>query len=252
MHVKHPDLISLVLLGIVAVVLAVFGVDNMVLRTVVGGPLVLIMPGYALTHVAFPARTIGRAERVALSLGLSLIVGVLGGFVLNWLPGGLTRAAWTSLLSATTVGASLAAFLRRRQQPPMAPQRAGPQVNRREWFMLGTAAIVVVLALSVARAGAESSTARFTQLWLLPADVQTNRVRVGINNAEGQPIAYQLKLEVSGQIVQTWPSIVLNSGAQWEATVAVAQVQPAQTVKATLYRLDNPADVYRWTQLQRN
>ena len=51
---------------------------------------VLAAPGMVLQQALFPGKTIGTAERVMLTLGLSVVVAVLGGLLLNLTDPGLT------------------------------------------------------------------------------------------------------------------------------------------------------------------
>src|SRR5437899_947045 len=61
-------------------------------------PLVLVLPGYALTSALFPRQVLGVPERVVFSLALSLVIVILGGLVLNFTAFGLHASSWSVLL----------------------------------------------------------------------------------------------------------------------------------------------------------
>jgi uncharacterized membrane protein len=66
---------------------------NEILRIIFGIPFILFIPGYVLLSTLFPAKKIIKGidgiERMALSLGLSLIIVPIIGFILNYTPWGI-------------------------------------------------------------------------------------------------------------------------------------------------------------------
>ncbi len=109
---------SLDLLGIMLIVAGEFilvgsGITSGPVNIIFGVLLALVLPGYALSAAAFRMRSVRTAERAALTLGISLSVAVLGGLVLDALPGGLETQTWLFLLGGVTVGASVVALWRR-------------------------------------------------------------------------------------------------------------------------------------------
>jgi hypothetical protein len=89
------------------------GITNSPVNVVFGVLLALVLPGYALSAAAFRMRSVRGVERAALTLGISLSVAVLGGLLLDALPGGLQIQSWLFLLGSVTVGAAAVALLRR-------------------------------------------------------------------------------------------------------------------------------------------
>jgi hypothetical protein len=65
-----------------------------VARLVVGFLLALVLPGYGITSILLKSRTLGLWERLLCVLGFSLVVSILGGLLLNFMPGHLDRSAW--------------------------------------------------------------------------------------------------------------------------------------------------------------
>src|SRR5712692_8392038 len=116
MNHRSVDIFAVVAITLVAAVLALLVPPNIVPIRIVTLPLVLVLPGYALTSALFPNRSLGVAERLVFSLSLSLIIVILGGLALNWTPFGLRPGSWAVLLSGITLAAGAVALVRRRGQ----------------------------------------------------------------------------------------------------------------------------------------
>ena len=91
---------------------------------ILGVMLVLFFPGFALVSTLFPRiDRFGTTERIALSVGLSLItVGVLG-LILNFSPFGIRQIPFTTTLIVWTVTFSTYALITRARTGP--EDRAG-------------------------------------------------------------------------------------------------------------------------------
>jgi len=216
-------------------------------------PLVLVLPGYALTSALFPRRTLGVAEHLVFSLSLSVVIVILGGLLLNWTPFGLRSSSLAVLLAGITLAASAVALVRRRGQSLPAPgwlrmENAG--FTLRQGLLLGLAALIVCGAVAVSIIGAErQSYPGFTQLWILPAGGANaeNAVRLGVSNMESTAMEYRLAVSVDGKVVKEWPSIDLVPNEKWEATLVLPPTASAGVarVEADLYRTDAPTAIYR-------
>jgi uncharacterized membrane protein len=218
---------------------------------VVGLPLVLLWPGYALTAAAFPRPAISPAERLAYSLGLSLAVAALGGFALNGSPFGLRAASWGVLLAGVAIIAASVALVRRRVPgcAPVAGTVAVPLRSRlTPWqgLLLGAAVLIAGGAIAVARAGDEGARATaFTQLWLIPSAGEVAEARLGVVNLEAEPCDYRLELWLDGRVVTVVP-LRLTPGERWETTVLLPMGPPdGLAVEARLYRAETPDQPYR-------
>ena len=255
MNRKAFDLVICSALAAVAMTLALLAPDIGPARALVGLPLVLFAPGYALVAAAFPAGRLGPIERLLFSLGASLALAALAGLLLHWTALGLRPAAWAVALGNITLVASLIALVRRWRQPAGGIVQPGPLsgfhspgVTLAQGGLLGLAALLVAGALLIARDGAIQQRATgFTQLWVLPdSAAQTDSVRLGVSNREPGQIGYRLLVTASGTIIGSWPRITLGPDEQWETTVALPTVQPpAAPIEAVLYRLDAPETAYR-------
>lgn len=235
---RKLDLWIMLLPGVL--VLGLLLPDGNVLRLVLALPLVLILPGYALSVLLFAPGRLQRVERVLVSLGLSIALTILVGFALNWTASGMNTLVWTLCLGGLSFVCSVLAAWRNRTLP--APARARPVLDAREAIVFALAGVVALLALFVATRGAiEQPSAGFSQLWLVPAG--QSAVQIGVSNLEQQPMSYRLVLKAGGQIIGDWSTIELQPGETWNYDVTLPATPSA--LEALLYRSDLPDVVYR-------
>lgn len=94
------------------------GLSETVFRNILGLPLVLFLPGYALIAALFPAKSdLDGIERTALSFGLSIAVVPLIGLGLNYTPWGIRLLPILISLSIFTLAMCGLAYLRRAKLP---------------------------------------------------------------------------------------------------------------------------------------
>ena len=248
------DIFVVIAITIIAVALAFILPPDWVPGRIVALPLVLVLPGYALTTALFPRRKFEVPQRLVFSLALSLVIVILGGLVLDLMPFGLQAGSWAVLLGDITLGACAVALVRRRGQnlPTPGSLSAGGYIglNFRQGLLLGLSALIVCGAVAVSIIGAERQPyPGFTQLWILPAGGANakNAVSLGVSNMELTTMEYRLAVNVDGKTVKEWPSIDLNPNEKWEATLLLPQTGHAGNAKieADLYRADAPTRIYR-------
>ena len=247
MRRRSYDLALVVAAAAVAVALTAFGSSDVALRVIPALVLVLVAPGYALREALLPRPDAHAAERVLLTLGLSVAAAAFGGLVLNLTPWGLGPTPWAALLGGLTLAASAVAFARRRGQPAVSPVRRPGWLRLRDGLMFVLAALLVVVALREAQTEAiRQQSVGFTQLWVLPAG-QADRaaVQLGVMSQEPALTRYRLRLEVDGRLVREWQSIALRPSEQWQQTIALPAGRGSEKVEALLYRLDAPETTYR-------
>jgi uncharacterized membrane protein len=243
---ESADLWASFVVAGVSLLLIVSGSNGPILL-LLGLPLALLLPGYAITAAIFANNPPGAAERAALALGLSLVVNVLGGFLLNLTAWGLQAVSWAVLNGGITFLAGGTALLRRlsSEMPESAARRGA---SRHVGAVLAVLALpIVVLALLVAVTGVLSQRhPGFTQLWLLPgAGADASTVRVGIRSSERSGVNYWLQLRQGEDVFFTRPPFELQTHEAWEAEVALPGGSAAGKVEARLYRIDSPFAVYR-------
>lgn len=238
---RSIDLFAVIVITSIAVALAfVVPAGNMPGR-IFTLPLALVLPGYALISALFPGRALGGWERVVFSVGLSLIIVILGGLVLNLTPFGLRTNSWAVYLGAITLGASSVALVRRRGQDKPASRWLMNRPTFLQALLVVLAGVIIYGAVAVSFRGAtQQSHTGFTQLWILPVSGANSKhaVRLGVSNMESQTVKYLLEVDVNGLIVKLWPSIDLKPNQQWETTLVLqqsGQIGPAK-VEVYLYR----------------
>ena len=163
------DLFVVITITIIALALTFVTPVNLPVR-ILTFPLVFVLPGYALTCAMFNKRALGVPERLVFSLGLSLIVVILGGLALNLTPLGLRANSWASFLGGISLGASIVALILRRGQDKPASRWSMKRLTFLQGLLLVLAGLIICGAATVSINGAsQQSHAGFTQLWILPA-----------------------------------------------------------------------------------
>ncbi|GAB4215670.1 MAG: hypothetical protein OHK0022_55840 [Roseiflexaceae bacterium] len=237
--------------ALLALGLGLFEVSNPVVRLLVGVPLVLITPGYALAAALFPRPTLDGPARLLLALCLSLGVSVLCGFGLNLLPWGLRAETWAIGLGALTLACCGLALIRRLRAglPPNpaqdAPSRLG--LGPGQALLLGLALAVVAGTIALARHEATlQPAADVIQLWMLPVPEAPQTVRLGITSVGEAQGRFRLVLARDGFTLREWPDLTIAVGQTWEERLDLSGFQPASgPFEARLYRADRPDEVFR-------
>jgi uncharacterized protein DUF1616 len=261
---KSLDLALVCTLALAALALNLLGASSPALRLLLGLPLALVLPGYALTAALFPHRALGGADRALFTLSLSLSAAILCGFVLNRTSWGLQPESWAVALSDIVLGGSLIAFARRhlipagsasiaRDEPARtAPSETAPRsrlgLNVGQSLLFGLAIAVIAGAVLFARSEAALRPAPdVIQLWMLPGDTaESPMLRVGINSVGPAAGDFRLQIERGGYIIREWPSLTITPGQRWEETLMLQGRQLGSgPFEARLYRAEEPNVIYR-------
>jgi uncharacterized membrane protein len=261
MYRRNLDILIVSILGLVPLGLVLLGVNDVAGRLVFALLLTFLLPGYALQAAMITTPTLGKAERLLLSLGLSLAVAILGGFILNLTAWGLRTSSWAVWLGAITVAGCLAAMVRR--HGIRAASRPGPPQFHgfAQLVPLGLAGLMVIAAVVIVVRSvmlASDFAARYpalevVQLWALPETVNGQiTLHVGIATRQAETATYRLRLQQGGQLLREWPTITLSAGEQWEIRVTLpGNLTDAVPVDALLYRQGAPV-AYRHVQVWLN
>jgi uncharacterized membrane protein len=256
------DIVLAIAVALITMALAFTGVQLGIVQAVLGALFVLVVPGYTLTAAFLWRRDPGIARRLTLSIGLSMAVSIIGGFILHWLPGGLSPVSWAVLLGGVSLAGGVVALVRRGhadeealtpEKAPASPEPRTITVNLRDVALFALAAFVLVAAFWVARNGAlNQDQPGFTQLWLTWApDAGPYTAAVGVRNEESRTYSYRLRVEEDGEVLLSEPLIELAPGEHWETTVNLPAGPESGKVTALLYRLDAPQTVHRRATLSR-
>jgi hypothetical protein len=215
--------------------------------------LVTILPGYALTSAIFANTPLGIQEKIAFSFGFSLGIASLGGLLLNYTRWGIQAVSWVILLGSISLIASVIALARMKDesQVDLRVVQIPLRVRQIVLMLFGAAALFGVYMF--ARTGAENQPLpTTTRVWMMWVDEAHTEVTVGVQNQENVPMEYRLQLSsLQGQL-EDWAPLTLEPGETWEIHYAVpANVAESDFLKATLFRSDQPNDVYREVFLRR-
>lgn len=129
---------SRMFLFMAALAIASTAIETLTLPTPLRAPfgllLVLVLPGWALRHAAFPRSQLSLWDGILASTGLSLAVATCSAVLLAALPVGLSRESFAALLGAITVVLVIAATIRgeaneRSEGRPMSEE--SPDINKR-------------------------------------------------------------------------------------------------------------------------
>lgn len=138
------------------------------LRGVLGGALVLILPGAALSALAGPA--LSGPDRLLALLALSIATAILGGIALGATHVGFGARTWTLLTGGVAFVAALGALLVRRgsprseERPRYSCARSWLRRNAPSLACFLTAAALVVLALVLAHDSARHNAERAARI----------------------------------------------------------------------------------------
>lgn len=244
-----------------------------VMRIILGLPVALFFPGYTLLAALFPKRSdFSTIERVALSLGVSVLVVALIGFILNYTPWGVRL--YPVLLANTLfiVLTSLVAVFRRRNLSPEErcttlslglPKWAWASRLDRGLFVLLVLAIVLALgslgyAMTITEVGE-----KFTRFYITGAEGQMEnypknlavgeeaKVRLGIVNEEHQDMSYRIEVVVDGVKNGEIGPVALPYRGKWENDVSFKPTRAGENQKVDflLYRLGDASPyltLYLW------
>ncbi|SES64665.1 Uncharacterized membrane protein [Methanococcoides vulcani] len=269
--------IALVLLTCIFITIPTL--SNTPIRTALGLPMVLFLPGYALIAALFPGKDdLDGIERLALSFGLSIAVVPLIGLALNYTPWGIRLFPILISLSAFTVIMCAVAVFRRNNLPEddkftvpfySAYVSAKEEITKKPenkidriltiLLVISILASIVTLAYVVVT---PKEGEKFTEFYILgldgmadnyPTDLQFGQngtVIVGIVNHEYTDTEYsiELMLENSSQMMeQDLHQIILQHNQTWEKEVTFTPASAGEDMKLQflLYKDKNMTEPYR-------
>ena len=271
MRLRNLDLVGAICLAVAATGWALLPNRPLLVGILLAVPLVFFLPGYTLCQVFIRKRSapptsstglilqpglkidrpLGAVDLLVFSLGLSLVIDIIIGFLLNLLPVGLQWQSWTlSLGLVTEVFALLAVLLRWKQVSPVKSKGAawGRARLLKDGALLASALIVATLALWLAIVRPPQPQPSFTQFWMLPSGAgKSCAVLIGMQSFETAPLVYRVEVTSNGKQVASWPSITLATQQQWNQQLHVSPAGPTvdAVIDARLYRHDQPGTIYR-------
>jgi uncharacterized membrane protein len=241
----------------VALAVIVLADGSVPLRTLFGLPLILVIPGYALTALLWGRHQLGAPERVVLSIGISLALAALSALLLDWTPLGIGGGQQTLLLGLVALVAIVAVVLRDlRARGGRTEPRAGgaprpfASFKWRQALLFGVAVAIVASAVAYsAHSALRPRGTGFTQSWIHVQDAKAGVVDIGLENDELQAETYRLQLTVDKRPVNEWRDVRLEPGQQWSTRLSLPQSRRQGVTELVVYRSDHPTTVYRKVQL---
>lgn len=208
-------------------------------------PLLLILPGYAITAAAFARRTLPGAQFLLLSLALSLATLVLGSLVLNYL-GGIHPLSWALLLLLVVFAACRVAAVRRGGSAK-AMQLSRPRLGGLQAAMLVGAVAAAAAALVLASTSVPADDALgYTQLWILPQPgTAGSKARVGVRSQQQTSVDYDLRVRIGDDVLLRRSFRLAPGETRLVKLRAPPGTQGTVPVIATLLRHNRPTKVYR-------
>ncbi|MGV8084345.1 MAG: DUF1616 domain-containing protein [Coriobacteriia bacterium] len=229
---RRALLIASSVVALVAAGLALLGAPSWA-RVWFGLPLISVLPGYGIVCAVDPGARLGRIERLAISIGVSLALTVLIGLLVAQTSAGLTTLGWSAPLALLTLTANLVASLRSRNED--APSRT-LQLDWRKALFVTVGALwvagVMVAALSIAseaapKAPGQSTTAGTLQLWIQPVSGSAGTgVVIGIGNPTSAEERCHLRVTQGGTVLYDGP-VVLATGQTTNVAIDNADARGA-------------------------
>jgi uncharacterized membrane protein len=253
------------------------GLSESMLRNLLGLPLVLFLPGYALIAALFPAKSdLDGIERTALSFGLSIAVVPLIGLGLNYTPWGIRLLPILISLSVFTFIMCGLAYLRRATlfateafEVPFKETAISfkAEILKKPDSKMDKA-LTVFLILSILLSVATliyvvitpKEGERFTEFYILGPDGkadnystkyvlgESSTVIVGIVNHEYMPVNYTMEIRLENRSLQeNLQKITLANNETWVKPVVITPPFEGKNMKLEflLFKESNMSAPYR-------
>ena len=239
------------------------GINETILRNVLGLPLVLFLPGYTLIAALFPAKSdLDGIERTALSFGLSIAVVPLIGLGLNYTPFGIRPLPVLVCLSIFIFIMCWLAYIRRASLPETeafeisfsaaALSLKNEILEKSESKLDRALTIILILSILMSVATLEyviltpKEGEHFTEFYVLgPQGIadnyttdytlgQSGTMIVGVVNHEYRPVNYTMQVKLENQLLplpENLQHITLDHNETWEETVTFTPPLVGQDMK---------------------
>lgn len=244
----HRDL-TIAAVGAVVCALVAALVPVEIVRIIAALPLTLYLPGFALVAATFDGEDLEPLKRVTVEVAASLIVLVLGAFVLNAFPFGLRTGSWAVLLALfIVVGCFVGAWRRGTAKPERRPLLgAVGRPSTRSALLVGAAVLIGAAAIALAQTPLPAKHAEgYTALWMLPTDADEEAVVVGVESNEQDPEAYRLRVSQAGGSESRTFRVELDPGEEKTFEIDVPRAaDSSKHVVASLYREGDPERLFR-------
>jgi uncharacterized membrane protein len=251
---------ELIIIDIVTVLLAlvIAFLPVGVLQAILGVPVALFFPGYTLLAALFPRKDdLSPLERLALSLGLSIVLVGFIGLILNYSPCGIRL--YPVLISNTVfiIATSLVASFRRWRMLPEERFRVSLGFIVTGWNAMSrlykglTIALILAMLGSMGTLGYVMSVKevgeRFTQFYILSEEGNIEkypeklvvgeeaRLILGVINQEREEMSYRVEVSGDGIASQEIGWLVLAYEEKWEREISFVPTRAGENQKVNFY-----------------
>ena len=259
MKLKSNLALLVINIATILLLLVITFFSNVVLRVILGLPLVLFFPGYVLLAALFYRKnSMDTVERTALSFVLSIAVVPIIGLILNYTTWGITVYSTLVSLSVFILVISVIAWFRQRKLTN--ENKTAVNIDLSEWGKrkLGSRIIsiilIAVIIITIGILGYTIATPKtgepFTEFYILgadgavadyPADINpgaSGHVILGIINHEQKIIEYRVEINVDGTLNGTFGPVTLLPEDKSENEVSFTPLKAGdnQQVEFVLYK----------------
>ncbi len=231
------------LAAVACYVIAVMPFIPSAITAVAGSVLCFLLTGVAVAAAIFPRR-MGGPARFAAVIACTLSTGIIGGLIINYVPGGLVRFNWITFALVTTLIACVVARAR----------GAGAELEWKDlrvlpltWASgakLAAAAVILGATIVISINTASHGEKPFTEVWFVPGGPTHSPVRAtsavfGMKSHEGATEEFTVVVNTGSQTATR--RVKLAPKQVWTQTYAVDGERPV----ATVYRGDTGSPPYR-------
>lgn len=274
-YIEIPSDMLVILLWIISTFMFIIipELSDTIIRTILGIPMVLFIPGYVLVATLFPKKNdLETIERIALSFGLSIAVVPLIGLGLNFTPFGIRLIPTLVSLCIYTIILIYVAIYRRRKLPEddqfsvpfhniykMVNKEINIQ-NRTDKiltivliFTIIFAIGMVIYVITVPKIGE-----KFTEFYILgpsgkadnyPTELKlgsSTTLLTGVVNHEYSPVNYTIQIVLNNDTLSSKKLILINNET-WEKNMTFVpdKVGNDEKLELLLFKENNFTSPYR-------
>jgi hypothetical protein len=255
---RNLDSLACIALACAALAMTVLiGEPPRLLTLLIGAPLALFAPGYALVLALFPRHAesrMRRSTRLMFSLGMSVVCNILLTLLLNFTVYGIHRITLTSGLAALTLALALIAIQRNNALPRTVGRAEEQPIRWPTFAQSSVAALSIAISLGAftlaTREALRIQTLDVIQLWLLPvADQPAGSITIGMRNVNSTISDFRITLDRDGYIFQEFGGLDVPAGTTWAITTTLRTTEIGTgPVVARLYASSNPSTALRRVQ----
>ncbi|MEL7233864.1 MAG: DUF1616 domain-containing protein [Chloroflexota bacterium] len=226
---KYVDLIAYMVAALTAIIVLTLELPSQPVMAIL---LVFILPGYAMQSLIYDEP--GEFARLLLTIGISVTLTIVLGFLIHLSPYDIDRQSWLVSLSGVTVLLGLAATVRRMvgEYPFRKSGRLTVQLFANLWIPVIAIGVLLYISYQFAISQPEVP---FTSFALLA--VEDGALEVSVNNYEQEPVDYRIEVvSEDGQVIFRETTGTLSHTSSMSYTFDIPAAIETERVTANLFR----------------